>query len=699
MNMEQETELKKLEDVKEKYHEVIEDLDLMIASLPKKYQHNEDLLDSLLKQYTNKRRVIVEGLKKPYFARIDFKGNNQDREDICYIGKVGVYDFDNNIITVDWRAPIASLYYDSNLGRAEYQSPDGKITGEMLLKRQYDIENGVLKSFNDVDTVANDEILKPYLSVNADNRLKNIVSSIQEEQNQVIRKYIYDNLIIQGVAGSGKTTVALHRIAYLAYNYRNLIDSNQYMVIGPNKFFIKYISSVLPDLDVVDVPQLTFDELCLDYLEEKIEIIYRISKDNKININKYKLSMNYKDSIDKYINYLEQNDVVPTKDLIINDYKILNADLIKKTYDSISDDVYNNIESKINKTILLCSTYIKNNKDQILTDLYNEYIQRTDEKNNYRVYNELKKEITNNNGSLLLKKYFTFLNKKTTSLYNNFITNICNYCNDDTFSSQIKKDFQRNKTNTYNFDDLAGLMYLHYKLHGSQKYKNYRHTIVDEAQDYGLFNFFVLRKVLNSSSFSIFGDLAQSIYDYRSIDSWDDVKDIMFNNDCSIEYLLKSYRTTIEIMNEANKVLNYIGLRSAEPVIRHGEKVKYIKSSDMFNDLYHQINLLKLKKYNSIALISSRDEMVSKVYNELKKKDIDLHIINDESLEYEDGVCSVSSKNSKGLEFDAVIIVDASENSFDSHNSSDMKSLYVSMTRALHEMVIIYETELTKPLV
>ena len=246
-------EKRKLDEILEQYKEVLEDLKLVIRSLPSKYQHNPEVLDALLRQYENKERVLTEGLKKPYFARIDFKDEKAKEENMCYIGKVGVTDFDQNIVTVDWRAPIASLYYDSNLGKTSYRAPEGIINGTLSLKRQYDIESGKLISFNDVDTVANDEILRPYLSVNADNRLKNIVSSIQSEQNEVIRKDLTDNIIVQGVAGSGKTTVALHRIAYLAYNYRNKIKSNQYMIIGPNKFFIKYISSVLLDFDVTYV--------------------------------------------------------------------------------------------------------------------------------------------------------------------------------------------------------------------------------------------------------------------------------------------------------------------------------------------------------------------------------------------------------------------------------------------------------------
>ena len=366
-------EKRKLDEILEQYKEVLEDLKLVIRSLPSKYQHNPEVLDALLRQYENKERVLTEGLKKPYFARIDFKDDEAKEENMCYIGKVGVTDFDQNTVTVDWRAPIASLYYDSNLGKTSYKAPEGIINGTLSLKRQYDIESGKLISFNDVDTVANDEILRPYLSVNADNRLKNIVSSIQSEQNEVIRKDLTDNIIVQGVAGSGKTTVALHRIAYLAYNYRNKIKSNQYMIIGPNKFFIKYISSVLPDLDVTDVPQLTYEEFTKEYLGEDFSLAKEKISKTDFNANKFKMSLDYKTVIDEYINYLEKEKVLPLKDFCIKDFNILPKEEIRKIYDNIDDRYITDIESKIERTILMASTYLKNNQDKVLATLMAEY--------------------------------------------------------------------------------------------------------------------------------------------------------------------------------------------------------------------------------------------------------------------------------------------------------------------------------------
>lgn len=204
-----------LEEILKKYKDIMEYYDLRLDAIPRIYKDNPIMMENSFKMYVGKLRIMQKNVNKPYFARIDFARDGEEKTEKLYIGKVGVIDEENNNITIDWRAPISSMYYDSNLGRASYEAPEGVCKGELLLKRQYDIEDGILKSFQDVDTVSNDELLKPYLNASADNRLKNIVSTIQQEQNEIIREPINKNIIIQGVAGSGKTTVALHRIAYL----------------------------------------------------------------------------------------------------------------------------------------------------------------------------------------------------------------------------------------------------------------------------------------------------------------------------------------------------------------------------------------------------------------------------------------------------------------------------------------------------
>ena len=204
----------------------------------------------------------------PYFARIDFKEENHE-EQKYYLGKVGLVDDNANQYIVDWRAPVANLYYDSALGKSEYNTKSETIKGDLNLKRVYTIKDGVLENFMDVHSTSDDDLLKPYLGVNADSKIKNIVSSIQKEQNNIIRDALFKNIIVQGVAGSGKTTVMLHRISYLAYSEKDMYKTNQYMVISPNNLFTDYMSAILPDLEVDAVKQITFEDLAIEFLNLK----------------------------------------------------------------------------------------------------------------------------------------------------------------------------------------------------------------------------------------------------------------------------------------------------------------------------------------------------------------------------------------------------------------------------------------------
>lgn len=707
-------ERKKLEEVIQKYRETAEELGLKIEALPKIYANNQALLSELTNSYTEKLKLINRTLGKPYFARIDFKQDETDEVEVCYIGKVGVSDEDNKIITVDWRAPIASMYYDSNVGRASYEAPGGKYFGELIIKRQYDIEDGILKNYQDVDTVSNDEILKPYLGANADNRLKNIISTIQSEQNEIIREKLSKNLIVQGVAGSGKTTVALHRIAYLVYANKNRIKPEQYLVIGPNKFFINYISGVLPDLDVSSVKELTYDEVTYELLEEKFELISSeenllksIYEPDKLLFEKFKVSMKYKEALDKFLNDFAQK-IAPNDDLIVRGYNILPKAIIKEYYDSIDleDSIdYSVFSKKIERACFLLEKYINDNYDKINTSIANQFY----EKSQGKFDNELEKERKNkdfackelaNKCSQSLKKYFASGSPKILNLYLSFLENIDRYVQiDNNLEETISKNISNIKNKKVEFEDLPALLYLKYRISGPKDFINYRHAVIDEAQDYGEFNFYSLKKIMPNSTFSIFGDLAQSIYQYRSIDEWQPVMNSSFDNNCDLKYLLKSYRTTTEIMDSANKIIKYIGLKPSQPVIRHGVEVSYTNfNNNQIEVITDYINDYLKKGYTSIAVICKDDEEVLDIHRLLQKGKLETVSITNLDTEYKGGICIITSYLSKGLEFDGVIIADASSKKYNSSKNIDMKLLYVGMTRALHELRILYSSTLVEPL-
>lgn len=696
-----EYEKQKLIEILEHYKEVIEDTGFVIKRLPELHRNDPRLLALLSKMYENKLRLMKEGLGKPYFARIDFKADDENKLHQCYIGKVGVIDHDNKIVTVDWRAPIASMYYDSNIGRASYEAPEGTITGELQIKRQIDIENGELLRIQDVDTVSNDEILKPYLGVTADNRLKNIVSTIQSEQNEIIREKLGKDLIVQGVAGSGKTTVALHRIAYLVYNHQKNINPDQYMVIGPNTFFLDYISSVLPDLDASTVEQVTFDNLVQDFIEEKItinsseeQLVQSLNSKIDLSVCKYKNSLKYKELIDKYlIDFAEK--VVPNKDFEVKGVPVLSQSVVRKIYDEIEKDRFKTIESRVERAILLLSAYIENTpglKDKIDSMALGE---------SPTAREFIRKELRNG-FKQSLKQYFSKqLKRSATAIYAEFIKKVDAYASieDKVIINKLKNSTVANlKNKTYDFDDLAALAYLQYSVHGSRDYTKYRHVVVDEAQDYGDFNFYVMKNIIKNSSFSIYGDIAQSIYSYRSIDNWNSVAKI-FDEKIVTKELLKSYRTTIEVMEEANHVIRHIGLSPATPVIRNGDEVSYNQTDGNLEETIYNFLLSYIDKgHKSIAIIAKNAEQAQNIHNQLLKHDIPIECIINTKNNYRGGICVTTSYLAKGLEFDAVLIADASEMMYSSDNENDMKLLYVAMTRALHNLDILYNGELTKPL-
>ena len=528
-----------LQEIIEKYKDIMEYYGLRIEAIPKIYMNNELMIKNAIEMYSEKLRLMEKSIDKPYFARLDFARDGETKLEKLYIGKVGVMDEDNNNIVIDWRAPVSSMYYDSNIGRASYTAPEGTCTGELLLKRQYDIENKELKGYQDVDTVSNDELLKPYLNASADNRLKNIVSTIQHEQNSIIREPISKNIIIQGVAGSGKTTVALHRIAYLVYNYRESIKPNQYLVIGPNKFFVNYISGVLPDLDVENVKQLTYEELCSEFLNEEISLINEDKKialsilnEDTLKYEKFKVSMEMKNALDKFIQEIDSN-ILPNKGIEIKGYEIISRDTIKDIYFSIeSSNIYDNIKKKLDRTNLMLTKYIEDNYDTIMSNIKEQYqrniniVSKSLNKNELDKYNLVEKEVKNG-CKASLKKYFNNLIPNILNTYTKFLSNMKKYVNPELYNItsdiRVQENIENIKKRKVEFEDLSALIYLKSRISGIEPYEQYRQVAIDEAQDFGDFSFYALKTLLKNATFSIFGDLAQSIYQYRGINKWEEV--------------------------------------------------------------------------------------------------------------------------------------------------------------------------------
>lgn len=660
-------------------------------------------------------RNLKTSVNKPYFARIDFTSDEDGKVSTVYIGKNGVIK-NTDIIVTDWRAPISSLYYDAEIGRCSFEAPNGTISGNMSLKRQFEIELGELQEYFDVDLVSNDELLQKYLNSNNDARLKSIVSTIQKEQNDVIRKKIFDNIIIQGVAGSGKTTVALHRIAYLVYNYMKTIKQNQYLVIGPNPVFLKYIKSVLPDLDVSSVEQCTFEQFAQKYIDENIsvnssdkKVIDNIEGKNNSDVDKFKCSIKYKKMIDKFLKIYFYS--ITSKSLMLGNFEVIPQNIMREIFEGTEEVYSKDLNNKIEITIDRLCKYIENNYD-FITSRYNNYsfelfknVQTDEEKNKMRnMFSKDRAELSKNCRSIL-RKYFNKSKVSTIKLYKLFISSINDY---DIYNynniSELKRKTQKNiKNNSYDFEDLSALIYIKTALGLNKNYERIKHTVIDEAQDLGEFNFYVLKESLPASTFSIFGDLAQSIYDYRGINNWNEVNEVMFSGNGEIVNFNKSYRTTAEIMESADDVLDSIGLSRSDMVVRHGNPVQVSEIEDANNIpeyIAEKICEYKEKGYKTIAVISKTDLLSNYINKALKMFGINIPNVtaNDDLIDEKFRVCTISNQLAKGLEFDAVILNNANEEIYSSNSSLDMKLLYVALTRALHELDIVYSGTITKPL-
>lgn len=695
-----EYENKKLNKIEEKLDIIKKEEEQVLLTLPKKYSHNPILLSNLMSITATKITNIAKIKERPYFARIDFKDDKKQNKEKIYIGKIGVLDLDGNIVITDWRAPISTLYYDSNLGRVEYIAPEGIVKGDMSLKRQIIISNKRVTDIFDVDSVSDDELLKPYLGANADNRLKNIVASIQGEQNYIIRKGIEKNIVVQGVAGSGKTTVALHRIAYLMYNNSDKYKADQFMVIGPNKFFINYISNVLPDLDAGNAVQLTIEELAKKFIDEDI-LFEDVTKNLSDIIDdgvekkylKFKNSMDYYRLLDNYLNDIESG-FISAKGLVINNIQVLSKEDIENVYKTVNGSC---VSQKLEMTSKVIANRLKNNND-----VY-EYIKNSmdtlcqNEKDVNRKRNLIKKEfdmlkeLTSNGFEKQLKKLLNIDKIKVLNIYIDFINSL-----DDMI--ELKSDtMYLLKKKTCQNEDIAALLYIKYYLFGNEKFKKYKQVVVDEAQDFGKFTFYMLKLLISNATFSIFGDIAQGIYSYKSIDDFNEILEDIFKEAEYIK-LKKSYRTSIEIMNEANKISKEIGLDEALPVIRSAGPVikSKINKSDKENYIVNQVKKYKEAGFKSIAIIYKNQKELVNMNKKLKENNIESEIIYKDQEKYEGGICLLTSYLSKGLEFDVVIIADVEDEIYKYDNRLDMKLLYVSMTRALHKLELVYETNICR---
>lgn len=677
--------------------------------------------------YALKVSNLIEAEKKPYFARIDFLEEDAKDPDSLYIGKMClIRDEDMKPVIIDWRAPVASLYYEERLGPAQYNCPKGNVCGELMLKRQFSIENGELLNIFDIDITTNDDFLQGYLGASADNRLKDIVSTIQAEQNHIIRSDMWTPLIVQGAAGSGKTTIALHRIAYLVYTHERSFKPESFMIIAPNTLFLDYISEILPELGVDRVRQTTFEDFAMDLIHKRFKfrnpheklMLLASGKDAEQALklkdaSGLKCSMKFKELIDGYLDCLEAS-MLPRHDFLLLDEKVMDFDDLQKLFlgeykrlpvknrlDELRKHMTYTITKKKN---ILKAKIEKDCEDEVLRlkrtinepSELQEKVLGAFNRRDFRLKaldREAKKAINEYLSDILKKPAFEH--------YKNFITFLRDTAKNDVEAYAAQWSQQVFNSSRIEIEDLAPIIYIKYRIHGIDEKIPVRHIIIDEAQDFSAFQIFVLKKIIMDSSFTILGDLCQGIHSYRSLKSWEELIEGVFTDRRSkLLTLEQSYRTTVEIMDAANIVAKRMAIPNvplAKPVFRHGEAVNYIEDysfKEREDKIADRIDDFLSKGLKLIAVITKTTEESELLHQSIKKKIPGTALITGAEGEYNGGIMVVPAHLAKGLEFDAVIISDASTDQY-SLSDMDAKLLYVAMTRAMHYLDIHYIGQLT----
>lgn len=723
----------------------------VIAQLTKEEEILTDNLSSTNKEFSKddyvRAHLVYLGHKKiqdikqikdkPYFARIDFTEDDSNQLEKLYIGKISVLDSSTqNPIIIDWRAPISNLYYDGRIGKSSYDSPDGVIEGNISLKRQYFIENQILEKYSDIDLKATDELLQVALEQKADDRLKNIVATIQGEQNSIIRADINKPLIVQGVAGSGKTTIALHRIAYLIYKYEKEFDPDNFMIIAPNKFFLNYISNVLPDLGVENVKQYTFEDLAYEVIGKKLKIsdsneklvtIVNKEFDNINNGNieiiieesKMKSSIKFKKIVDEYLQFLAEN-YLPKKDFIIENVRIMRYETMQKlfleTYKNLNfirriEEIKKHIFSKIRNNVETIRDTITAKRSARINKMLKENISE-EEKRKRRIeifeeYEEILKYLDKNDIKIT-NFFFNEIEKKEAILY--YKEMVKDFIYDKIENKVLATYFVKNtlsnlEKNEVTFEDLAPILYIHLNIYGGRASSKLRHVIIDEAQDYGEFQFSVLKTVLNSNSMTILGDIAQGVHFYRGIEDWQKFIEIEFPEEgATFITLEKTYRTTKEIMDKANKVISKLpslekeNIVLGEPVIYGKDSIHILKKEnekEIIEDIVKRIKQYKSEGYKSFAIIGKDMYECKDIKKRIDKYIENVKLIKSKDSEYFAGISVVPSYLAKGLEFDAVMLYNVNENTY-KNEILDIKLLYVAITRAMSKLDAYYIENLTE---
>ncbi|SNC77652.1 DNA helicase-2 / ATP-dependent DNA helicase PcrA [Hymenobacter gelipurpurascens] len=602
---------------------------------------------------SRKRKLLKLG-QSPYFGRIDFVARGQVSTPI-YIGVHSFFDERQRLnLIYDWRAPISSMFYDFELGEAFYKTPSGTIQGDIELKRQYKIRDGHLEFMLENDVNIHDDVLQQELAKSSDDKMKNIVATIQRDQNAVIRNETAPVMVIQGVAGSGKTSIALHRIAFLLYRFRETITAKDILIISPNKVFADYISNVLPELGEEHIPEMGMEELAVDLLEnryqfqtffEQVSALLDYHDAGFIERIRFKSSFDFLSKLNQYLIYIENNyftfndlrvgpTVVPSA-FLQQKFKAYHRVPLLKRFALVVQDV---------------QAYVRDAARRKLTG---------QEKG--RIGEAIPR----------LFKYHQVLD-----LYRDFYRWIG--------KPELLKIDQRQRLE---YADVFPLIYLRIRLEGISAYEHVKHLLVDEMQDYTPVQYAVLSRLFLCRK-TILGDVSQTVNPYSS-SSAETIERVFPQAD--VVKLFRSYRSTVEITAFAQRITPNPQII---PLERHGQEPALVRCSNRSEELQAIQQLIKTFQSSgkhSLGIICKTLRQAEEAYEVIQAAGVQL--LTEESTTFKEGVIITTAHLAKGLEFDEVIVPFASARTY--KTEVDKSMLYVACTRAMHQLTLTYSGEIT----
>ena len=714
-----------------------EDIDEMLA-----HYHDNDtevltILNNTVTMHDHMRRALLrneKALHKPYFGRIIFHDEALDKEESIYIGRGGISKDTTHWMVTDWRAPVANAYYENGLGRCSYEAPGGQqIEIDLQVKRTYEIEEGRLLDYFDSEVIANDDLLTKYLAKNKQAVLSEIVATIQKEQNEIIRKSPYHNMIVQGVAGSGKTTVAMHRISYILYNYEERFKPDDFYIVGSNRILLNYITGVLPDLDVYGIRQMTMEQLFVRLLyEDWDDKKYRIKStdaggksagntstdaDGKSASNpgtdangrngeaKAAVTGRAGDSIkgssawfrdlEAYCRRLEQ-ETISCKSVYLNPKQFVEG--IRDGKIGVFDESGDR-PSDIKDLVCLIEgdaveRYVRQNPAVSVQSKINML--------NARLRGKIKEEFlgkgikyTEAERKAILKAYRGYYGGRTWKrsifeLYEDFL------------HSQRGKGYDVGiPDEAFDVYDLAALAYLYKRVKETEVISEAHHIVIDEAQDFGMMAYLVLHFCIYRCTYTVMGDVSQNIHFGYGLNDWEELKELLLTDSMdSFGILKKSYRNTVEISDFATNILHHgqFFMYPVEPIIRHGNPVQVRQLADSQSMISEAAEVCRRwqtgsSKLDTIAIVCRDQKEASAVALELSQY-IDVVESDPEKTEFGSGIMVLPVEYTKGLEFDAVLIIDPSREKYPT-DDGHAKLLYVAATRALHELCVLHTGNLT----